>query len=46
MFWKRKPKSKKVAVVPVTVIFALMQELVDIDALGLNLKVWYNGSGF
>ena len=42
MFWKKKQKTKKVAIVPVSVVFALMQDLIDIDAPVLNLKISYN----
>ena len=41
MFWKKKPKTKKVAIVPVSVIFALMQDLLAIEAPVLNLKISY-----
>lgn len=42
MFWKGKKKAKKVAIVPVSVIFALIQDLLDINAPTLNLKISYN----
>ncbi|MCL2592123.1 MAG: hypothetical protein FWD82_02040 [Defluviitaleaceae bacterium] len=41
MFWK-KQKTIKVAIVPVSVIFELIQSLLDIDAPVLNLKISYN----
>ena len=42
MFGKRKQKAKKVAIVPVSVIFTLIQDLLDIDAPVLNLKISYH----
>ena len=42
MFWKKKQKTKKVAIVPVSVIFTLMQDILDINAPVLNLKISYN----
>ena len=41
MFWKRK-KVKKVAIVPISIVFALMQESMDIDAPVMNLKISYH----
>ncbi|MCL2633445.1 MAG: hypothetical protein FWD34_02905 [Oscillospiraceae bacterium] len=40
MFWKK--RQKKVAIVPVSVIFAHIKELMDINAPVLNLKIKYS----
>ena len=42
MFLIKGKKVKKVALVPVPVILTLMQNLLDINAPGLNLKISYN----
>jgi len=46
LFGKKKQKTKKVAIVPVSVIFTLMQELLAIDASVLNLKISYGDKVF